>query len=607
MGLIGYLVYKLRNPYGTNKKASLIDYEKFSIKQVTEFIKQSINEMTNSDIYDKALDQEDYERIMNNRAELKSAQKGCATGNIYDKIYVKDFIFDRLLKYYDFTDQTINLVIPFDEPDKLTVQDKFDILMHCFKKEHGYDALGTMIKKYDLDRLKKIIEDGTTKSYIIIEDEIHEIYRLEIVTPLSFEDKLHVIAQRVYQGYKGLGVIDEIRDMRIDGVSGGVSGQIREINDIDDEMNFYKQLASSKMGLNSVWIMYKGKTIHLSFLSFQTEIELKRVCQNIYKFNNPGPLNESNGFIVNDMWDGSRIVVFRPPYSESWAFWNRKFDGTYTEVEEWFDSKNAAKKIENTELPIEFLKFLMKGARVTAFTGEQGAGKTTLMMGLVKYIYAWLPIRVQEMMFELNLRNRYPERNIETVRETDTVSGQEALDSLKKTDGSANITSEVATPKQASWIVQNAGVGFLFSLFSHHAKTTRDLIYSLRNSTMQTGMFSNERTAESQIVRSIPFDAHLTKDSAGSGFRYLEHITEIIPITEQTLSSDFHEAAIELLKRMTSPDIFETKVIIGIENDRYVAINRPSETQIRDMKRFMEPEDQVEFDAFLKKHWKVSA
>lgn len=607
MGLIGYLFYKLKNPYGTNKKTSLIDYEKFSLKQVTEFIKHSINEMTNSDIYDKALDQEDYERIMNKRAELKSAIKGCATGNIYDKIYVKDFIFDRLLKYYDFTDQTINLVIPFDEPDKLTVQDKFDILMHCFKKEHGYNALGAMIKQYDLDRLKKIIEDGTTKSYILTEDEIHEIYRLEIASPLSFEDKLLVITQRVYQGFKGLGVIDEIRDMRIDGVSGGISGQIREMNDIDDEMNFCKQLATSKMGLNSVWIMYKGKTIHLSFLSFQTEIELKRVCQNIYKFNNPGPLNESNGFIVNDMWDGSRIVVFRPPYSESWAFWNRKFDGTYTEVEEWFDSKDAAKKIENTELPIEFLKFLMKGARVTAFTGEQGAGKTTLMMGLVKYIYAWLPIRVQEMMFELNLRNRYPERNIETVRETDTVSGQEALDSLKKTDGSVNITSEVATPKQASWIVQNAGVGFLFSLFSHHAKTTRDLIYSLRNSTMQTGMFSNERTAESQIVSSIPFDAHLTKDSAGSGFRYLEHITEIIPINEQTLSEDFHEAAIELLKRMTSPEIFETKVIIGIENDRYVAINRPSETQIRDMKRFMEPEDQVEFDAFLEKHWKVSA
>ena len=41
---------------------------------------------------------------------------------------------------------------------------------------------------------------------------------------LTNEDKLEIIAQAVYEKYKGLGVIDEIRDMNIDGVSAGVSG-----------------------------------------------------------------------------------------------------------------------------------------------------------------------------------------------------------------------------------------------------------------------------------------------------------------------------------------------------------------------------------------------
>ena len=41
---------------------------------------------------------------------------------------------------------------------------------------------------------------------------------------LKFEDKLSVVVQRIYQHYKGYSSIDEIRDMNIDGISGGVSG-----------------------------------------------------------------------------------------------------------------------------------------------------------------------------------------------------------------------------------------------------------------------------------------------------------------------------------------------------------------------------------------------
>ena len=41
---------------------------------------------------------------------------------------------------------------------------------------------------------------------------------------LSFEEKLDIVVQRVYQSYKGFSVVDSILEQRIDGVSGGVSG-----------------------------------------------------------------------------------------------------------------------------------------------------------------------------------------------------------------------------------------------------------------------------------------------------------------------------------------------------------------------------------------------
>lgn len=144
---------------------------------------------------------------------------------------------------------------------------------------------------------------------------------------MEFDDKLAIVVQRVYQHYKGFGVIDEIRDMSIDGVSGGVSGVPTNMQIVEDEISLLQGMKQYKYpGYQSVWIFFRGKSIHLSFLSFETDLELKRVCQNIYKYDNPGQLTETNGFKVNEMKDGSRVVVVRPPFAESWAFFVRKFD-----------------------------------------------------------------------------------------------------------------------------------------------------------------------------------------------------------------------------------------------------------------------------------------
>ena len=74
----------------------------------------------------------------------------------------------------------------------------------------------------------------------------------------------------------------------------------------------------------SIWLFY-GKSIKLDFIGFESESELKRVCQIIYRYNRGGQLSEATGYRVNEMKDGSRILVVRPPFSESWAFFVRKF------------------------------------------------------------------------------------------------------------------------------------------------------------------------------------------------------------------------------------------------------------------------------------------
>ncbi len=526
-GVALYYFIKKKKEAPTEAKIN-VDDKTYTLEKMQEFVKRRLDEITKVNLYDIGLSEEELKRRKNKKYELKKALKGCTYGDVNDKKYVKELIFDLLSKEYGVNEANISKAISFDVPSLLTPQDKFDIILYMYKKDFGYEALTEIIKKYDLAELK-YIEGETKPSYVITTQEIEDIFEKENLQ-LNFVDKLSVVVQRIYQHYKGYSSIDEVRDMNIDGVSGGVSGlpesflsQVVQTSDAD----YLAQVSEHKVprACDSIWIFFQGKSIRLAFLSFGTEAELKRVCQNIYKYNNPGQLSDTNGYKINEMKDGSRVVVVRPSFSETWAFFVRKFDVKRSTLEQWFKGEPGSRE------SIELLKYLVKGARIISITGEQGCGKTTMLMGMIENIYETMNIRVQETAFELHLRKIYPTRNILTFRETDTISGQEGLDVQKKTDGSVNIIGEVATDPVASWMIQAAQVASKFTLFTHHAKTFPNLVTALRNSMLRTGVFKNEKTAEEQVVQVLNFDIHLTKDFKGK--RYVERITECIPIEEK--------------------------------------------------------------------------
>ena len=588
-----------------------VDDKTYTLELMTQFVKRRLDEITKINLYDIGLSEEELKRRKNKKYELKKALKGCTYGDVNDKKYVKELIYDLLAQEYGVNEMNISKAIPFDVPSLLTAQDKFDILIYTYKEEFGYEALTELIKKYNLATLKYI--DGETKpSYVITEEEISEIYETENIA-LSFQAKLSIVVQRIYQHYKGYSSIDEVRDMNIDGVSGGVSGlpesflsQVAQVSG-----DYLEQIAEHKVprACDSIWIFFQGKSIRLAFLSFGTEAELKRVCQNIYKYNNPGQLSDTNGYKINEMKDGSRVVVVRPSMSETWAFFVRKFDVQRSTLEQWFKGEPGSDE------SIELLKYLVKGARITSITGEQGCGKTTMLMGMIENIYETMNIRVQETAFELHLRRIYPTRNILTFRETETISGQEGLDVQKKTDGSVNIIGEVATDHVAAWMIQAAQVASKFTLFTHHAKTFPNLVTALRNSMLRIGQFNNEKTAEEQVVQVLNFDIHLTKDFRGK--RYVERITECIPVEEKnqytfdhrkekTLEGKFDkffDNATVYFTKSTDKQLYIHRNILEYVDGEYVITNPITEQNIREMRLNMDESDAEAFDRFIAKHW----
>lgn len=612
--VVSFFVYKIKKADTKEATDELSrEREKYSIEKMKDFIKKQFDEITRMNLYDLALSEEEFERRKNVKYELKKALRGAGYADKNDKKYVKTLMFDLLRNNYKVNNFNINNAIPFDNVDALSSQDKFEILMHVYKKAFKTDALTQIISKYNLD-MPKYEFDPQVPSYVITAKEIDQIFAIEISDDtLTFDDKLEIVVQRIYQEYKGYSVVDDIRDMNIDGVSGGVSGIppsfLDQLTDMDD---YLAQMEGGKlpMSYDSVWIFYKGKATYLSFLSFGSETELKRVCQNIYKYNNPGQLSESVGYKINEMKDGSRVVVLRPNFSESWAFFVRKFaPPTLISAEQLLVH-------ENKGAVIELLKYLIRGARVTAITGEQGCGKTTLLMAIMKYLYPTITIRVQETAFELHLRKIYPYHNILSLRETDTINGQEGLDVQKKTDGGVNILGEVATDPVAAWMIQMAQVASKFTLFTHHAKTFPNLITALRNSLLKIGMFNSENVAEVQVVQVINFDIHLKRGTDGT--RYIERITECIPLEKEfTYNNDykrvsdinskmdkFMDNAVEYFTHMTQTSNYTYRNIVEFVDGAYVFKNPISEENIKAMRDNMSPEDVKEFDNFIDIAWR---
>ncbi len=565
----GVFQYEKRKLLRQNQKRA----EEISFDHLFTLVKEELYEETKKYL-DYKEQSEEYERAKSRCSHLKLALKQCGYGYRSDKTYVIEMIKDIILRLLPSRD-AVYAIVPYQDAEALSLEDMFDILLYHYEQEHQEKGLEVLIEKYRLDRPKNVIENGETPSYIITAEEIRAIYAAENIE-LSHEEECILLAHKIYRYYKGFGVVDRLRDMAIDGVSGGVSGKINEEvgNEFKQKLeNYFWQERDDVLkeqtyrNYDSVWIFFRGKPIHLAFLSFQSEKELRRVCQNIYRYNKAGQLSENIGYKVNDMRDGSRVVVVRPPFSESWAFFVRKFHIKKLEIDQLFAGPGA-------ELLAAWLRYLVKGGRIMAITGSQGSGKTTLLMALIKHIYGTLTLRIQEMAFELHLRKVYPMRNILTFRETEFVSGQAGLDLQKKTDGAVNILGEVATDEVAALMLQTAQVASLFTLFTHHAKTTADLVLSLRNSLLKCNIFRDEVVAEEQVTEVVQFDIHLGKDYAGN--RYVERITEIIP---QEMG-------------------YRLQDVMVYHNGGYELKNLPTSKNLEAMSRAMTAEDQEEFALF---------
>ena len=112
-----------------NINISIEEDNRYSIDSILLFIKEAFNKILKTNLYEMNITKEEFEKRIHNKSQLRKALKHCTYGDINSKNYVKDFIKDFLVKSYSINEENIDNIICFSNPKKLSIQDKFEILL----------------------------------------------------------------------------------------------------------------------------------------------------------------------------------------------------------------------------------------------------------------------------------------------------------------------------------------------------------------------------------------------------------------------------------------------------------------------------------------------
>ncbi len=496
----------------TSRKVQQVQIGDFS--ETLERLRQSINDFLDTDYSDVRLKKDEADKSRRQQTKLRVCIRQACLGDTGSAEYLKEHIKETLQHKLGIGERNICSIISFNDSRYMSAAELFEYMYMIFKRKYGVHVFRHMEEELKMIHCR----DDYNCGFCVSEGDIRRAYS-ECEYRGNYADMLETLTQRCFEKLYGHDSADLlISDSDIDGVSGGVGGRTRyEYNYLEELLNPRPEDKDVCNSYDVIYCVYKGKLIRMKFLGFGSEQTLERVVKNLYRYNSRYTLSKRNPVLQATLKNNSRVVVARPPVSDSWAFYVRKF------------TSSDAKKIEslitdrNSDKVIALLKSIVESESNFVISGNTGGGKTTLLKSLIGYINPQYALRVIESSFELNINNLYPTRNVHAMQERGDFTIYDAITASKKMDTDVLILGEVNEPKVAGAFIQVAQSGSRMAITTLHHETTGKLIEYLRNALVSEFGISDVRVAEKQVVDSIQFDVHMVHDV--SGHHFIERIT----------------------------------------------------------------------------------
>ncbi|MBQ7669009.1 MAG: Flp pilus assembly complex ATPase component TadA [Clostridia bacterium] len=409
---------------------------------------------------------------------------------------------------------------------------KEEIMKICLKQLGLYitaNNIDDIIKQYHVNYYENIYGEDDTE-----DKKFEKLFEHMVLSEYDdFEKKVDRLVQIIYQELYGLGVIDELCEGHIDET--GVNGK------------------------DYIWIQVSGLKRQIKKLHFQSQQQLQKKVSTAISFDSKNDITASDPIVYCQRMNGSRVTAAIPPVAKYPILNIRHFHLANVTKYDLVDKQTLTKDA------MRFVELIFQGRPNFLIIGQQGSGKSTLLRVLLNEVSDAIGIGTIENMFELNLDDYYPSKNVIALQSTEKYPADKLFELMLRQNRDIILLGEIRSSNEAVETINAMLRQCRGSAATFHSSSPTRAVHDLRNLCMRSSQYKDFLTAQFDVADAIDLIMEGRLDYK-TGKRYINRIS-VVEADEDTYKFDVtdvfrydHEAK-ELRPHKCVSDKFLTKLL----------------------------------------------
>lgn len=367
--------------------------------------------------------------------------------------------------------------------------------------------------------------------------EVHELLiDTNLLTPAQREERKHTIElAQAGEPVSELTLRELMRQIldetgiRVRGVEGDLAEHVGVLFDrlfgLDVLGPLYRQPGVDEIRCNNyrqIYYQERGQNKRAAGLRFVSAEDLENLIRRLI-LHDGRSISRSDPVVESQRLDGARITATVPPFTRQATLVLRRH-GTFHLTPE---SIVASGMVD--ERLLELLAALVRGRANIVISGATSSGKSSLLRFLVRYFHPSLRIVTLENVWELNLDEAYPDRDVVAVQEVPgRLSMQDAFRHVLRQTPNVIIVGE-ARAAEADEMVKACLRGHDGTMGTVHFVGAREAIRGIARMIVIDGRKPAPlELQELEVAEALDVVVQMRGDPENTGRRIVEEVNEVV-------------------------------------------------------------------------------